>query len=406
MYHWCWCQWIRAYKLSRAIRRKNTIQNQRGKNKLLGDRRLRSRQARQTLQRLLKDLQLAAGASSQNWSLGPVHKLDTQIAAVSKDLARLREADLAAAEAGLAATVAQANGGSAADWLSRRGGHRSQVTFNALVAALMAQEPGATEALRHVNPALEVPDIAALLRDVAQVLCLTVRIGQIARVQWALEQLRSERVSGAGDLAVRLRAQAAAAQLAASRHYFAASEGGSQGTSLMSWAARGGGGKEGPLRYDPRMLVFEFLFNILLRESQVKLLEVFMDRAAGGRSVCHQMIMGEGKTTVIAPLLALLMADGRRLVCACMPSALLDMSRSSEGGMLRLETLIDLKFINSSFSNLLSKFDKTVLYRAIRADGISVNSTLPSPPRSVMSERFSSPVLPRPVLTLSFHRRL
>ena len=42
--------------------------------------------------------------------------------------------------------------------------------------------------------------------------------------------------------------------------------------------------------------------------------------------------------------------------------------QDSEGGMKRLETLIELKFLNSSLSSffLLGKFD-TVLYRAIRA---------------------------------------
>ncbi|CAK0904785.1 unnamed protein product [Prorocentrum cordatum] len=62
------------------------------------------------------------------------------------------------------------------------------------------------------------------------------------------------------------------------------------------------------------------------------------------------MIMGDGKTTVIAPLLSLLLADGKTLVVSCVPAALLDMSRS------------------------------------------------------VMIERFSSPVMPKPVITLSFTR--
>ena len=39
-------------------------------------------------------------------------------------------------------------------------------------------------------------------------------------------------------------------------------------------------------------------------------------------------IMGDGKTTVIAPLLALILADGHSLVCCCMPNALLEMSRA------------------------------------------------------------------------------
>ena len=49
--------------------------------------------------------------------------------------------------------------------------------------------------------------------------------------------------------------------------------------------------------------------------------------ALGGESQCRQMIMGAGKTTVIAPLLCLMLADGRRSVVQVVPGALLDMSR-------------------------------------------------------------------------------
>ena len=45
--------------------------------------------------------------------------------------------------------------------------------------------------------------------------------------------------------------------------------------------------------------------------------------------VCsNQMIMGMGKTTVVGPLLALLLADGRSLVLQVVPRALLEFSRS------------------------------------------------------------------------------
>ncbi|CAE8648134.1 unnamed protein product, partial [Polarella glacialis] len=90
--------------------------------------------------------------------------------------------------------------------------------------------------------------------------------------------------------------------------------------------------------------------DVLLREGQVRLLGKFVKEASLGQSLCHQMIMGAGKTTVVAPLLALLLATGDRLVCSCMPSALLEMSRS------------------------------------------------------VLIERFSSPVLPKTVITLRFDR--
>lgn len=48
--------------------------------------------------------------------------------------------------------------------------------------------------------------------------------------------------------------------------------------------------------------------------------------ATTGKSLCHQMLMGEGKTTVVAPLLALLLADGSQLVMQIVPAPLLRFS--------------------------------------------------------------------------------
>ena len=45
-------------------------------------------------------------------------------------------------------------------------------------------------------------------------------------------------------------------------------------------------------------------------------------------SMVHQMIMGAGKTTIIGPLLALMLADGKSLVTQVVPNALLTMSRN------------------------------------------------------------------------------
>ena len=47
-----------------------------------------------------------------------------------------------------------------------------------------------------------------------------------------------------------------------------------------------------------------------------------------GGSHCEQMIMGGGKTTVVAPLLALMLADGASLVAQVVPAALLEFSRT------------------------------------------------------------------------------
>ena len=79
--------------------------------------------------------------------------------------------------------------------------------------------------------------------------------------------------------------------------------------------------------FDPRFLVFEFVSNFLLKERQIDLINNFITSYREGKSSVHQMIMGAGKTTVICPLLALLLANGKSLVTLVIPAALLDMSR-------------------------------------------------------------------------------
>ena len=53
-----------------------------------------------------------------------------------------------------------------------------------------------------------------------------------------------------------------------------------------------------------------------------------MEQLQAGRSKVKQMIMGAGKTTVVAPLLALMLADSATLVLSVVPKALLEMSRT------------------------------------------------------------------------------
>jgi len=60
-----------------------------------------------------------------------------------------------------------------------------------------------------------------------------------------------------------------------------------------------------------------------------------MRRADGAR--CHQMIMGAGKTTVVGPLLALLLGDGKTLVVQVVPAALLEFSRAVMRECFRLD---------------------------------------------------------------------
>jgi hypothetical protein len=98
--------------------------------------------------------------------------------------------------------------------------------------------------------------------------------------------------------------------------------------------------KKGTLVFDPRFLLFEFVWNILLREKQVITVRNFVKTLQGGGSKVKQMIMGAGKTTVVAPLLALMLADGDSLVLSVVPKALLEMSR---------------KQMRETFSTIMSK---------------------------------------------------
>ena len=65
---------------------------------------------------------------------------------------------------------------------------------------------------------------------------------------------------------------------------------------------------------DPRFLIFEYLFDLLLRKRQVAMVCDFRNKAMMDLSSCQQMIMGAGKTTVVGPLLTLCLADGDCLV--------------------------------------------------------------------------------------------
>ena len=57
--------------------------------------------------------------------------------------------------------------------------------------------------------------------------------------------------------------------------------------------------------------VFEFLSSFMLWERQTNLVHEFYDAICNGTSEAQQMIMGDGKTTVVGPLLALMLGDRR-----------------------------------------------------------------------------------------------
>ena len=53
--------------------------------------------------------------------------------------------------------------------------------------------------------------------------------------------------------------------------------------------------------------------------SQVALIREFVSAVRGGQPLVKQMLMGGGKTTVVGPMLALMLADGEMLVVQTMP---------------------------------------------------------------------------------------
>ena len=83
----------------------------------------------------------------------------------------------------------------------------------------------------------------------------------------------------------------------------------------------------GGVAYDPRILLFENCASIKLRAGQVALLQQISDQIHDGESRVHQMIMGQGKTTVITPVLVL-MWSSKQLVTITVPPALLNMAHS------------------------------------------------------------------------------
>ena len=55
----------------------------------------------------------------------------------------------------------------------------------------------------------------------------------------------------------------------------------------------------------------------------------FVDAVRSGRPLVKQMLMGGGKTTVVGPLLALMLGDGQTLIVQTMPPALLEQSKAT-----------------------------------------------------------------------------
>lgn len=180
-----------------------------------------------------------------------------------------------------------------------------------------------TDHLCHLNPFLSSATAAAVEQMLVSTMLHINRIGQTYRAVSATEQVlkllgKLDTKKSSSSLRDELDRSAASlvSQLTCKRFY---------AEQVSTTNARGQ--PENCLQLDPRFLAFEFIHNIILRGSQIELIKKFMNAAQQGNSMCHQMIMGAGKTTVVGPMLALLSGDGSTLVVQVVPHSLLEMSR-------------------------------------------------------------------------------
>lgn len=203
--------------------------------------------------------------------------------------------------------------------LARFCGMEARLRFEDLVRMLLSSDAAADMAL--LNPYASAGQIERALEVTSLALFTSNRIGQAQRclveaanLALLVQQIGStnRRVSMSMEdmeRAALSKANVLARNLTAKRHYTVSSAGGAS-------------------EFDPRLLVFEFTHDLLLRDAQVELLNRFLDAQRRGNSLCHQLIMGQGKTTVIAPLLSIMLADGEQLVISVVPPHLLQSARA------------------------------------------------------------------------------
>lgn len=236
--------------------------------------------------------------------------------------------------------------------LRREGGQEPRLAFEFIVGALLSSN--AVQDLQTVNPYLTEASIDMMFNIAVAAILSANRVSQINRclndgaaLEAMLKQTKLLPV-GTSDASLsaslKQKSQSLASQLQARRHYFDGEAG----------------------EFHPAFLVFEYVGEqqLMLRKAQVQMVRMFV----GAESVVKQMIMGAGKTTVIAPLLALMLGDGKNLVVSVVPKALLDMSRN---------------VMRSTFSSIIEKR----IYTLVFDRGSDVPATLVDKLKSARRER-------------------
>ena len=232
--------------------------------------------------------------------------------------------------------------------LERYAGHEAWVAIDFIIGALVSTK--AAHDLQKINPFLTDAQADEILKLGALATIRSTRIGQINRVlsfcrevEVLVDRLHTAAAVAAvvapaaaaaagapvavvvnatsmSDVTIQMRqkVEALAMQMFAKRHYV----------------------DKDTYVYDPRFLVFEFTWNLVLFPAQVEMVTEFKKTVASGGSLVRQLIMGSGKTTVVSPLLCLMLGDKKKLVIEAVPPALLEFSRS---------------ILRTSFSSILQK---------------------------------------------------
>ncbi|CAK9023700.1 unnamed protein product [Durusdinium trenchii] len=198
-------------------------------------------------------------------------------------------------------------------WLLRYAGHETEMWFQLLCRTLLS--PDCITDFKRFNPFLTEEDVHELLAALSQMMLATSRRQQVCRAMDHCRNLlnlleRDNASSSALALKAGLTEKSSllSSTIAAERIYISDVNG-----------ERG---------FDPRFLLFEFISGFLLRPRQVEMVREFLDIIHSDSSAVKQMIMGQGKTTVVTPLLSFVLADAKRLVVIVVPHALLEFSRS------------------------------------------------------------------------------
>ncbi len=280
-------------------------------------------------------------------------------------------------------------------YLKRLSGQETFIWLEYLFATILSSNQ--FNDLIQLNPFLSEIDISSMNYVISATILHANRVGQINRCLLDLRYIQknllklekmchkndSIRVSDIKSLwhDITLKSDNLINNLKMSRYYMDILE-----NSVVNVATEGEGKRRRTdnlsVHYDPRFLLFEFTWNILLRKVQIEMVREYVSDIQNGRSSVKQMIMGAGKTTVVCPLLTLILSDGDSLVVQVVPPALLEFSRSimrSTFSSIMHKRIFTLQFDRSTeiTSNMFTK-----LLQSRNSRGVVI--TTPTTVKSIM----------------------